>query len=640
MTRKVYLHNTVREEAQRIFFSRARDVFNPEKRSEYIDVKCSADRITASPVSASISSPHYFASAMDGVAVKSGDTYGASETSPLRLRLGENAFPVDTGQTIPGECNAVIMIEHVYPLQGNEIEIRSGAVPWQHVRSVGEDILVTEFILPVFHLIRPPDIGVMLSAGVEKVEVVRIPRVVIIPTGTELVPPGEPAGPGTIIESNSSMFAGLLKEWGAGAVVYPIVKDDPGRLKEALDKALSEGDLILISAGSSAGSKDFTASVVGNLGEVLVHGVAVRPGKPVILGMVTDKPVVGVPGYPVSAFVALDLFVKPLLYKWLRQSLPSRPKVQAFVSRRVVSSLREEEFVRVRLGKVNDRVFAMPLERGAGILTSVVKADGWIRIPRQEEGIESGRKVEVEMLRGPYDIEGTIVCMGSHDLSLDILDNRIRRAHPGFSLASTHVGSMGGIMAVKRKEAHIAPVHLLDPATGDYNVPYIKKYLDGEDLVLMHLLYREQGLMVKPGNPCGIKGLEDLVETGIRFINRQKGAGTRIFLDYQLGKKGIEPAQIEGYEREEYNHLAVAAAVSSGAADAGLGIAAAARAFDLAFIPLARESYQLLVPRTFLSGEQAGKLMEAIRSQSFKLEVEKLGGYDLSHTGQIVWSYS
>ncbi|PKM81775.1 MAG: molybdopterin biosynthesis protein, partial [Firmicutes bacterium HGW-Firmicutes-13] len=584
--RKIYLDNVPLNDAFNIFFQKIEES-HINLEADTVPVGKSLGRITAEPVFALISSPHYHASAMDGVAVRAADTFGAMETSPKTLKLKAQYVPVDTGHPLPQGFDAVIMIEDIHQIDDQTIEITSAAAPWQHVRVMGEDIVATELILPVNHRIRPEDIAAVLAGGIWEVKVRKKPVVAIIPTGSELVQPGEAPRPGKIIEFNSRFFSSLISEWGGDPRPYGIVKDEYDKIKSNLLSAADKSDVVLINAGSSAGSRDYTAAVVEEAGELLVHGVAIKPGKPTVIGMVKNTPVIGVPGYPVSAFFALDLLVRPLIYKLQSLPVPERDLVEAVMSRRVVSSFKSEEFLRVKLGQVGQNLTATPLPRGAGVVTSLVRADGFVRIPQLKEGLETGEKVQVELIKDLEEIKNTVVAIGSHDLTLDIISNLLRLNFPEISLSSAHVGSMGGIMAIRRGEAHLAGSHLLDEKTGEYNVPYIKRLLPNKEVFLVNLVYRQQGLIVMPGNPKGIKSLEDLTKDDAAFINRQKGAGTRLLLDYHLNKLGIKPEYIKGYEREEYSHLSVAAAVASGAADVGLGVLAAAKALGLDFISLA-----------------------------------------------------
>jgi len=593
-------------------------------------------RITSGPVWAAISSPHYYASAMDGIAVRASDTVGASETSPLRLRLGSQAKWVDTGDPLPPETDAVIMHEELQRTGEDEVEIVAAVAPWQHVRALGEDIVATELVLAEGVRLGPVQLGTIAASGHATVEVRRRPRVAILPTGTELVQPGEPLKPGDIVEFNSLMLAAQVQEWGGAPTRLPPTPDDFELLKARVSDALDSHDVVVVNAGSSAGSEDYTASVIAGLGQVLVHGVAVRPGHPVVLGVCQGKPVLGLPGYPVSALLTSELFLCPLVHRLLGVLPPERPRLAATITRKVLSPMGEDEYLRVTLGQVGDRVVATPLQRGAGVITSLARADALVRIPRLSEGVHAGAIVEAELLRRPEEVARTVVAIGSHDLALDLLSAAIARTRPGVGLSSSNVGSLGGLIALQRGEAHLAGSHLLDEETGEYNLSYVKQHLPGRAVMIVNLVYREQGLIVSPGNPKGIQRLEDLARADVQFVNRQRGAGTRVLLDYQLRQLGLDPAQVRGYEREEYTHLGVAAAVMSGSADVGLGILAAARALHADFIPLLKERYDLIIPREHYDSDLLRPLLDIVRSDEFRHEVEALGGYDASEMGQLL----
>ncbi|HAA89640.1 MAG TPA: molybdopterin biosynthesis protein [Peptococcaceae bacterium] len=605
-------------------------------KPEKIPVTEARGRVTAKPVFAQVSSPHYNAAAMDGIAVRSEDTYGATETSPVQLRLGTDAVVVDTGDPLPEGFNAVIMIEDVHFLDENTVEVISPAVPWQHVRVVGEDFVETEMVLPSHQQIRPYDIGGMLTAGVTEVEVYPRPRVALIPTGTELIAPGDELKPGSVIESNSRTLGALVEEWGGIPVYGPRTPDDYRLLREVILEYLEQADILAVIAGSSAGREDYTVSLFRELGEVFIHGVAIRPGKPVILGAIQGKPVIGVPGYPVSATLTFEMFAKPVIYRKQGLPVPERPRVQGIIGRKMASSLGAEEFVRVRLGRVRERVVVQPLPRGAGSVTSLVRADGILRVPAFSEGFGPGTQVEVELLRPWQEIEKSTVVVGSHDLVLDLIADTIQRKHPGHRLISSHVGSMGGLTAVARGEAHLAGIHLLDEETGEYNLSFAKKVLAGKPFILLNLAYRIQGLIVPRGNPKEIRQLKDLTRKGVRFINRQRGSGTRLLLDYLLRQQGISPEEIEGYQREEYTHMAVAVAVASGSADVGLGIQAAADALDLDFIPIGEERYDLCIPRELWDTEEVRIVRELLTDDDFRESIGKLRGYDFRDCGKVV----
>jgi putative molybdopterin biosynthesis protein len=633
---------------------------------EKIDAIDSLGRVTAEAVAAKISSPFYHSSAMDGYAVRFAETFGASERNPKRLKTGDQAVYVDTGDPMPDGFNAVIMIEDVNVIRHNTnpplplfpfapanppecgkagqnenmeyIEIISPATPWQHVRVIGEDIVATELILPENQVVRPVDIGAMLAGGHIEVLVRQRPKIVIVPTGTEIVEPGSNLKRGDIIEYNSRILGGLVSEWGGDPVRFSIIPDNLEELKKAILDAHGMGDMIIINAGASSGSEDFTAKAIGDLGEIVLHGVNIKPGKPVILGWVRGKPILGIPGYPVSAFITFTLFAKPIIYKWQGLEIKEPETLKAKISRQVASSLGQEEFLRVKLGKVGDHFIATPVTRGAGVLMSLVRADGFLRVPAMSEGIGAGSEVEVELLRAKSDIENTIVCIGSHDNALDLLANILKKRFPRYSLSSAHVGSLGGVMALKRGEAHIAGTHLLDEETGEYNISFVKRFLSDKRVLLINLVHREQGLLVPKGNPKNIRGFTDLTRGDVVFVNRQSGAGTRLLTDKCLKELGIAPGDVKGYEREEYTHMGVASAVLTGVADTGLAILASARALGLDFIPVAKERYDLAIPQEFLHIGMIEHLLEIIREDSeFRETVAGLGGYDISDMGKVMY---
>jgi len=592
-------------------------------------------RITAEPVWAKISAPHYHASAMDGYAVQAKDTLNATETRPITLALHTQAFPVNTGDPLPPETNAVIMIEEVQQ-RGDQIEIRAPAVPWQHIRLMGEDMVATELVLPTNHRIRPVDLGAIAGCGHHTVSVRRKPRVIIIPTGDELVAADQAPQPGQIIEYNSLVLRAQVLEAGALATVTPIQRDNRDQLRETLHGAVAaQPDLVLVLSGSSAGSKDFTASAIHEMGQLLVHGVAVRPGHPVIIGSVERVPVIGIPGYPVSAALTGELFVQPLLAHWL--GIPtineSRPHIQAIMTRKLLSPTGDDDFVRVTVAQVGDRLLATPLNRGAGVITSLVRADGLAHIPRFSEGVDMGQPVDVMLYRSLDTIQQTVLAMGSHDPMLDLFGQFLATRFPGYRLTSANVGSMGGLVALRRKEAHFAGVHLLDTKTGEYNISYIQQYLPNEPLRLVTFANREQGLIVAAGNPLNIQSLDDLPR--VRYVNRQRGAGTRVLLDYELDKRGIASGSIAGYDREEYTHLAVAAAIASGIADCGMGVRSAAIAMSLDFIPVGWERYDLVIPAAHLEHAGVQHLLSLLDDGEFKRALGEQPGYDTSDTGKI-----
>ncbi|MCL2856742.1 MAG: molybdopterin biosynthesis protein [Oscillospiraceae bacterium] len=629
--RNLYLSNIPVEEALRRF----QDALGSQlgAKTESIEVVHCLDRITGEAIYARCNSPLYNCAAMDGIAVISACTRGAGEASPLTLEEGADFVVVDTGDPVRPPYDAVIMAEDLQEAQGGII-IRAAAAPWQHVRPVGEDIVQGEMVLPGGHKIRPIDIGVLLSGGVTRIEVRARPTVAIIPTGTEIIEPGEEMREGSIIESNSRMLEALVRHGGGEPTRFSTVPDEYETLKGVLRKASERFDMVLMIAGTSAGREDFTAPLLRELGEVIVHGVAMKPGKPVILAVADSKPIIGVPGYPVSAYLAYENFGAPVLMAlsgFLREDVPV---VQATLTRKLVSSLKHREYVRVKVGKVGGRFIATPLARGAGAAMSLVRADGFCLIEQETEGVESGETVNVLLSRGLDGLGHTVVSIGSHDLILDVLVDLMPQLFPGVALSSTHVGSMGGLLALKNGEAHIAPFHLLDEETGEYNSPTLRKLFSGQKMALIKGVGRVQGIMVRQGNPEGISGLQDL--TRCNYINRQRGAGTRLLLDYKLGEMGINPLEITGYGREAATHMAVAAAVRDGGADAGLGIRSAAQAMGLDFIPVGEEEYDFAAPAEALELPHIRTFIEALRSPQFLSKLEELGGYTERQCGEVI----
>lgn len=637
--RSIYLQMKTLPEARAILF----DAFPASGvlLSETVPVPDAVGRVLAEPVAARISSPNFHSSAMDGIAVKAATTFGASETEPRELIVGRDAFFVNTGHVMPANTDAVIMIEHLNVLDERRVQIEAPAFPWQNVRKMGEDIVATELLFPRNHVVTPYCIGALLSGGVFKVAVRNKPKVLIVPTGSELVDWRQTAledlQAGQVLETNSWLLGKLIESYGGEFVRHEILKDDHDQIKQAINRAIrGDFNMVLAVGGSSAGSEDYARGVIDELGAVLVHGVTIMPGKPVIIGAVGGKPVFGIPGYPVSAIIAFEQFVGALISRMLGQPEKERPSVQVEPTRKIASKLGIEEFVRVKLGTVGNKVVATPLPRGAGCITTITKADGIIRIPNHIEGLNIHEPVTAELLHPLSAVNNTIVVVGSHDNTLDVLADQIRAGHSNIILSSSHVGSMGGLMAIKKGVCHLAGSHLLDIEDGTYNRSYIKKYLPDVRVRLVNLVLRDQGLIMPYGNPKGIKGIEDLARDDITFINRQAGSGTRVLLDYRLEQLGIDRARISGYENEEFTHMSVAVAVLGRTADVGLGIYAAAKALNLDFIPVVTEQYDLVIPEVYYESPNIQVLLETINTASFKKRVEALGGYSTAKTGEII----
>ncbi|MDR1395765.1 MAG: molybdopterin biosynthesis protein [Deltaproteobacteria bacterium] len=638
--RKVYLKLTPAEEALNLILT-----FPSPLTGEEVPLNEALGRVLAGPAEAVISSPAFHGAAMDGAAVRAENTFGASLKRPKTLAVGREAFWINTGRPLPPETNAVIMAENIVPGRDGTLEtitIEEAAFPWQHVRKIGEDAAATEGLLPMGTVIGAYELGALAAAGIRRPLVFRKPSVVFIPTGSEMAPlenisPEELLAGQKLPEFNSLVIGALVKKAGGEVTVWPVTKDDPEELAAVLKKAAgSSFDLIIVNAGSSAGSRDYTAPVLEELGEVLVHGLKLMPGKPTVIGRLAGRPVLGLPGYPVSAAAAFELLGEPLLSRWQGRETVRRPRLKVRLFQDLASKLGLEEQIRVRLGQVDDSYIAVPLPRGAGTVTVLARADGIIRIPAEAEGFSGC--AEAELLRPLETVRGALLAVGSHDNALALLDNFLRRQNPGWSLTSAHVGSLGGLTALSKGLAHLAGCHLLGP-DGTYNLAAIEEHLPGTPVRLVHLAGREQGLMVMPGNPLNIRSLADLIRPEVTYINRQKGSGTRVLLDYLLACGGLDPDRIRGYEDEEYTHLSIAAAVAGGRASCGLGILASASALGLDFVPIAPEQYDLVILSRYFDDPRIQALLEIIRSSRFQEQVQKLGGYRLENTGRVLGTF-
>lgn len=631
MKRNIYLSNIELSVAKNMLCEKVRIPITEEE----VMVHESFNRVTSEAVFARISSPYYNASAMDGICVKSSSTLGADASSPKRLKKNLDYQYIDTGEPIIEPYNSVIMIEDINELDDNTVEIIQSTPPWAHIRPVGEDIVQGEMIASSNHLINGVDIGALLAGGIEKIKVYKKIRVGIIPTGTEIIEPWEDMQVGKIIDSNSRMLEALVTEAGGVPRRYEPVEDDYEKIKDAVQKGIEENDMVLINAGSSAGREDYTSHIIKDLGEILFHGIAIKPGKPTMAGIINSKAIIGIPGYPVSAFTAFEALVKPMID--MNSINKKEEVVRAVLSKRVMSSLKYEEFMRIKLGNVGGKLIATPLNRGAGVTMSLVRSDGIAIIPKQSEGLEASSQIDVKLIKDLESINNTVVSIGSHDMIMDIITEQIHSNFMKYSLASSHVGSQGGIMAIKRGEAHIAPIHILNPLDGVYNIGAIQKYLSHMDIVLIRGVGRSQGLMVHKGNPKKISSIMDLNREDVVFVNRQRGSGTRILLDYKLSLLGLDKKDIVGYDREMTTHLTVASAVKSNTADTGLGVKFAAIAMGLDFIPIGNESYDFVIPKVFLDDERVRRFIETLKSEEFKLQIQELEGYNITDPGEIIY---
>ncbi len=598
-----------------------------------------AGRVLRAPVHARYSAPTTHSAAMDGYAVRAADTFAAREGSPVELEEGRTCRAVNTGHPLPDGCDAVIMIEQVAPCGEGRISIEAPAFPWQHVRRIGEDIVATELLFPRNHLLTPYDVGALLSGGIWDVPVWERLRLRIIPTGDEVLDftRRPDPGKGQVVESNSQVLAAMARALGCAVERHAPVPDDPEALHAALKDSLDAGAHVTIfCAGSSAGSKDFTRATIEREGRILVHGIAAMPGKPSLAGVCRGRLVIGAPGYPVSSVVCFEELLTPILCWLSRRPAPRRPRLMVELTRKLPSRPGVEEFVRLSVGRVGEKAVGIPLGRGAGNITTLTRAQAITRIPAESEGVADGSLIPAELTVPEEALDHILVCVGSHDNTLDVLADELMGRDDPCRLVSTHVGSMGGITALGNGSCHMAGMHLLDEATGDFNFSFLDRFLPGGGVTLINLAIRHQGIIVPKGNPKGIAGVESLRGGAVRYINRQRGAGTRILFDWHLKQAGMTPGEVAGYGKEETTHMAVAVNVLTGAADCGMGIFAAAQALGLDFVPLARERYDLAIPVRFLEDSRIQAVLELLRSETFKARITALGGYETALTGQVM----
>jgi putative molybdopterin biosynthesis protein len=629
---KRYLETITSEEA----IKRVLDQVKPIEDEEYLPAHTCRGRITSRPVFAQLSNPPFLCSAMDGYATSFTKTLEADLTNPVFLAFGSDVFPLNTGDALTHNTDAVIMVEEVEKNDGG-ITIRKPAYLWQNVRMIGEDIIEGDMLFPTNHRIRTLDTGMFLSAGITHVHVRRRPSILIIPTGKELIDiydnPSRDHETPRLVDFNSYLLVNMADEIGFRAEKSKILitKEE---LSSTVHQASQIFDVIIINAGSSAGTEDFTEAIIRELGTLIFHGVSMMPGKPTLFGVVNGKPVFGIPGYPVSATTSFKVFIEPVCERLLSTTI-TKELVSCITPYKIPSRIGIEEILRVNLIDKGDQYYAFPLPRGASIYSSLANADGLIRVPENIEGFDEGETVTCELLRDKGELNKRTHIIGSHDLSLGILRDMLKNRFPDQDLISTHVGSMSGIMAFKKGITDLCTTHVLDEKDKVYNINVVNKYVPDRNWLLVNIAKRTQGLLVQKGNTKSISGIADIGRSGVTFVNRQVGSGTRILLDAMLKEKSVSRDTIKGYEREESSHTAVAILVREGVADTGIAIHAVARVFSLDFIPLAEEDYDLLVTKEFSETERFQSLLDLIRSDEFKGRLHEVGGYNTEDTGKV-----
>ncbi|MCE1245265.1 MAG: molybdopterin biosynthesis protein [Firmicutes bacterium] len=604
--------------------------------TEIIPVAESLWRISAGPVAAERSSPHYYAALIDGVALMSSKTYGATRDNPLRLKIGKDAFFVDTGMPMPQGCDCVAPLDGSQLCTLEEVEITETIAPWQDVRPLGEDMAAREVILQKNQRINPFDVAALYTGGILEIEVVKKLKVGILPIGSGLIPAGQVPTVGQNVEITSQILKNLAKTWGAQTVVYDIVAENQEAISAKIDEILCETELLCVIAGPSRGT-ELIADYLQEKGELFSWGLKVKPGMSACTGAVKCCPVIGLPGYFSSSFIVFDLFAKPVIQRKMGAKIPERKTVRAYLSQNLKSTDGAVEFIRTNLGNVDNIPVAVPISRGADALMSLVRADGIIKIEADRSEIKAGEIVNIDLLRPDGDIRTKIMLAGTYDICFDLLRDKLLEQFDDLSLVMSNMGSMKGLAALGAGYCHIASVHLFDDESGEYNTPIIRRLFRDMPLIAINCFHRHLGFMVPKGNPKKIKNLFDLTRPDIKIINRFRGAGTRLVFDYHLRENQIDINQINGYSNEVHTHMTVAHAVSSGSADVGMGIAPAAKASGLDFIPLIKERLDLVIPKKFLNSYPVKSFMKILNSKEFKEEAGNLDGYDFGSTGTIIY---
>ena len=602
---------------------------------EQVSLADALGRVLATDVVARVDVPSFDRSNFDGFAVHAANTFGANELAPravkllagtidagmaadLGVRPGE-AAAIATGGMIPRGADAILMVEHA-DVRDSRLEIRKAVTPGFGVAFAGTDIATGETVLRTGTQLTSRETGVLAAIGESEVAVWRQPHVAIISTGNELIAPGETMRPPHVFESNARILADSVRELGGVPRMFGIVRDDADALRQKLEAALDESDVVLLSGGTSKGQGDLCYRVVAELNDpgIVAHGVALKPGKPICLAASRGKPVVVLPGFPTSAIFTFHEFVAPVI----RVLSGRRPESQEFVSARMAvktnSEIGRTEFLLVNLVHSENGLIAYPMGKGSGSVTTFSRADGFVTIGRHKEIVEAGQSVEVHPIGRGLQVADLIV-IGSHCVGLDHLLSKLQQR--GVMSKLITVGSSAGLDAARRGECDLAGIHLLDSRTGEYNRPFLT-----DDLLLLEGYGRSQGIVYRRGDPrFEGKTIDEIITTLINdpscvMVNRNQGSGTRILIDQILA--GARPP---GYAVQASNHNAVAAAVAQDRADWGLAIESVARAKDLGFVPYKDERYDFVIPKTRRERPAVKAFVDLLAEQSTRERLSKLG---------------
>lgn len=638
--RKVFRHLKGLDEVKELIMR-----YERPRRLERIAIWDALGRILAEDIVSSVDVPGFDRAMLDGYAVRAEDTFWADEDNPVELRVvgrasaghpfpGEvgrgEAVEVATGAPIPRGANAVVREEFTVRRDQTVIVMRA-ASPGENIQGAGSDIRVGETLVYRGTRLSPREIGILAAAGIREVTVISKPRVGIFSTGDELAQPGERLDYGKIYDVNSSTLFTSVIEDGGDPVFLGILPDDYESIKRALSESMDENDIILISGSTSVGAGDVIYRVLEELGPpgVLVHGIAIHPGKPTVIAEARGKLIIGLPGYPTSCLTVYRELVSPLIRRWSSRLPETEREIIARAAERIHGERGRRDLLPVHL-VMDEEPLAFPVPTGSEAISTLSRADGYIIMDEMREIIEEGEEVRVRLF---VDRIADASVIGSHCLGLEIILAEMRDR--GLLVKFVPVGSYGGFKAIARGEADISGVHALDPETMEYNVTLLRKFSLEDEAILLRGYSRIQGLIVRKGNPKGIRGIRDLLEReDVVIINRNKGSGTRVLLDHLLRKEteslgmsfeeGV--SRIRGYWSEAKSHNAVAAAVKNGIADVGIGIKTVAKLYDLDFIPLMEERYDFLVRKRSLTKRAVEEFLEIIRDPGIRRRINSLEG--------------
>jgi putative molybdopterin biosynthesis protein len=627
----------VSAEEARARFNRALDL--APLAGEKVALAAALGRVLAADVQAPVDAPPFDRSAVDGFAVRANDIAGASEGAPRRLVLnGEvlacgvapklavapgTATTIATGGVVPRGADAVVMIEWtelVETSEGPAIDVRRAVAPGQFVSFAGSDIARGETVLRKGTLIGSREIGMLAACGVGEVALVRRPLVAVLSTGDELVAPGEKLPPGSVYDSNGAILAAAVTEAGGEPVPFGVFPDDVAVLEAAIRRALADCDMVVLSGGTSKGAGDLSHRVIAKLGKpgILVHGVALKPGKPLCLAVVGGKPIAVLPGFPTSAIFTFHAFAAPVIRARAGLAPEAADKIKASVPVRIPSELGRQEFVLVSLVAGEAGPVAFPSQKGSGAVTSFSEADGFIEIEALAPALDADTSVEVTLI-GKAARPPDLVVMGSHCVALEMVLGKLAEA--GFTARKIAIGSQGGVIAARRGECDLAPVHLLDPASGIYN-----EHLVTSGISRVAGWQRMQGFVHRPDDArFAGKSAQEALKAALAdppclMVNRNAGAGTRVLIDQLLA--GHRPA---GYGNQPRSHNAVAAAVAQSRADWGVAIESVARLYGLGFLPLTPEQYDFLLVEKRRTRPAVKAFLAALDDPATRAAIRALG---------------